>query len=73
MLEKPFTDFYRAYDAWRAQAPATLPVAPPSPPPSASTMVMASAAPVAARSQTAMPHVPLELDPSVFQDTAVTH
>jgi hypothetical protein len=68
VLEKPFTDFYAAYDAWRAQRAA------------ATRMAMADAAPralvVQAVPAAAPPPRPrLELDPSVFAETgaAVTH
>lgn len=62
-LEKPFTDFYRAYDAWRGQTPAAT-VAP--------TVLIASAATVAPATQTSAPHPRLTIDPSVIADTTVT-
>ena len=64
-LEKPFTDFYRAYDAWRGQTPAVaVAVAP--------TVLIASAATVAPATQTSAPHPRLTIDPAVFADTTVT-
>lgn len=64
VLEKPFTDFYAAYDAWRAERAA------------ATRMAMADTAPpralvVQAVPAAALPPRPrLELDPSVFVDTS---
>ena len=62
VLEQPFTDFYRAYDAWRAgqvqpqpQAIYALSATPPAGPP------IASARPK------------LTLDPSIFQDQSLAH
>ena len=69
MLEKPFTDFYAAYDRWRAERQA------------ASRMAMADTMPTAIRTVQAIPVAApaprprLTLDPSVFADTraVVTH
>jgi hypothetical protein len=70
VLEKPFTDFYAAYDAWRAQraAASRMAMAAVTPPPR--TLVV-QAVPAAAPP----PRPRLELDPSVFAETgaAVTH
>ncbi len=69
VLEKPFTDFYAAYDAWRAERAA------------ASRMAMANTVQPTPRTIQAVPAAlpaprpRLELDASVFTDTtaAVTH
>ncbi|MGP7795842.1 hypothetical protein [Sphingomonas sp. CLY1604] len=68
VLEKPFTDFYAAFDAWRAQRAA------------ANRMAMNVATPAGAVVQAVPAAIPaarprLELDPSVFADTGavVTH
>lgn len=67
VLEKPFTDFYAAYDAWRGQQAATTRMAsvtPFTPRPLTVQVVPAPAAPA---------HPRLHLDPSAFADTgAVT-
>ena len=68
VLEKPFTDFYRAFDAWRdskAQPIYAL----------AATTAPGPAAASAPRPDTtpSVTHPRLTLDPSVFQDTGVTH
>lgn len=66
VLEKPFTDFYAAYDAWRAERAA------------ATRMAMASNVQPAPRVVQAVPvAIPaarprLELDPSVFAEVAPT-
>ncbi len=71
VLEKPFTDFYAAYDAWRAQQAA------------ASRMAIASAAPVAVTPRPDVvvqvvpaavpaPHPRLELDLSGLSDSVLT-
>ena len=62
VLDRPFTDVYRAFDAWRgARRPTPLPV---QPHPQPQTIIAVAAAP-----RTAPPsvHPRLELDPSVFQ------
>lgn len=68
VLEKPFTDFYRAYDAWRAsKAQPIYALAATTPPgPAANAAPAPAPTPVVVRPR-------LTLDPSVFQDTAVTH
>lgn len=70
MLEQPFTDFYRAYDAWRGAATRPLP---------ARTAIYASNATVATAPGPVLVSVPvppaqpyrapprIEVDPSVFQ------
>ena len=66
VLEKPFTDFYAAYDAWRAERAA------------ASRMAMANTARPAPQTVQAIPIATpaarprLELDPSVFAAPAAT-
>jgi hypothetical protein len=69
VLEKPFTDFYASYDAWRAERQA------------ASRMAMADTNPPAARIPMVVQAVPaaipaprprLELDPSVFAEASAT-
>ena len=77
VLEKPFTDFYAAFDAWRTsqiqlQTPsqpiyALAATASPGP---AVTTVAATASAVAAPS---IVHPRLTLDPSVFQDSGTAH
>ncbi len=69
VLEKPFTDFYAAYDAWRAERAA------------ANRMAMTDTAQPAPRAVQAIPAaIPaprprLQLDPSIFAEVApaVTH
>ena len=66
VLETPFTDFYRAYDAWRAQSvPAPVPVPAPA-------VVIASSATVPPGPAPArLPPAPrLQLDPSIFADAS---
>ncbi len=58
VLEQPFTDFYAAYDAWRDSRPQPI----------YALAATAAAGPVATAA-----HPRLELDPSVFQDTALAH
>ncbi|TPG15743.1 hypothetical protein [Sphingomonas oligophenolica] len=58
VLERPFTDFYAAYDAWRE---------------SRSRPIYALAATTAPGPAATARPPRLELDPSVFQDTTVTH
>ena len=70
VLEKPFTDFYRAYDAWRAsQAQAQQPIyalaATAQPAPAATPATNSVAVPA--------PKPRLLLDPSVFQDDSLAH
>lgn len=66
VLEKPFTDFYAAYDAWRAERAA------------ASRMAMANIAQPAPRTVQAIPVATpaarprLELDPSIFAEASAT-
>jgi hypothetical protein len=66
VLEKPFTDFYAAYDAWRAERAA------------ATRMAMATTAPPRALVVQAVPAAAppprprLTLDPSVFSESATT-
>lgn len=63
VLEKPFTDFYAAYDAWRAQQAAATRMASITPytPRPLTVQAVPAATPAA--------HPRLELDPSVFADT----
>lgn len=67
VLEKPFTDFYAAYDAWRAQraAETRMALAPVAPAP---RVLAVQAVPAAAPP----PRPRLTLDPSVFAETAAT-
>jgi hypothetical protein len=74
VLEAPFTDFYRAYDAWRGRAAPVRPV--PGPLVAARqyaantpvmTVTQARLQPVSQPSVPAAPQPRLELDPSVFQ------
>jgi hypothetical protein len=58
VLEKPFTDFYRAYDAWRDAGTRPQPI-------------FALAAPMP--SVSVAPHPRLDLDLSALKDTSVTH
>ena len=66
VLEKPFTDFYAAYDAWRAERAA------------ASRMAMTNIAQAAPRTVQAIPVATpaarprLELDPSIFAEASAT-
>ena len=69
VLEKPFTDFYAAFDAWRAERAA------------ANRMAMATIQPRAPEAQMVVQAVPaaapaprprLELDPSVFAEASPT-
>jgi hypothetical protein len=69
VLEKPFTDFYAAFDAWRAERAA------------ANRMAMATIQPLPPRQQMVVQAVPaaapaprprLELDPSVFAEVSPT-
>lgn len=66
VLEKPFTDFYAAYDAWRAEQAA------------ANRMAMASAAPAGPHTVQAIPaatpasHPRLELDPRALTEPSAT-
>ena len=79
VLERPFTDFYRAYDAWRSARMqpiyALSGTAPTAPPVAGAPATPAPvAAPVAtAPSSVAPQRVRLQLDPSVFADTGVVH
>jgi len=66
VLERPFTDFYRAYDAWRAgEAPPQQPI----------YAIAATAQPAPPVVRPAAPGVKprLELDPSVFADDSLAH
>jgi hypothetical protein len=67
VLEKPFTDFYAAYDAWRAQraAETRMALAPVAPAP---RVLAVQAVPAAAPP----PRPRLTLDPSVFAETTAT-
>lgn len=69
VLEKPFTDFYASFDAWRAERAA------------ANRMAMATTTPMTPRTVQAVQAVPaaipavrprLELDPSVFAEATPT-
>jgi hypothetical protein len=73
-LDRPFTDFYRAYDAWRTQsAPRPVPMVAPPPP------VVYAAAPVRVPTVASPPAPPppvvyaavsaprIEVDPAIFR------
>ena len=66
VLEKPFTDFYAAYDAWRAERAAAtrMAMADTAPPRALVVQAVPAAAPA--------PRPRLTLDPSVFSESATT-
>ena len=79
VLEKPFTDFYRAYDAWRAQQAQPSQIfalsAPTPPAPAVTPVAVPVATPVVAKAAVPAPKLRprLELDPSVFTDDSLAH
>ena len=71
VLEKPFTDFYRAYDAWRASKAQPIYALAATTPPGPAALTVSAPTPTAAPIPVVV-RPRLTLDPSVFQDTAVT-